>query len=131
MYLLGLKEDYEHDGRVITQVLAKPNKALSGSGVNALGDCYKQLNSSVGEFGTATLQASTQAIESDTPGDSQYLATDRVLAGLNLARDRLAGVIKGELEAAAFQNTSVHSATGLTVACNALIGVAQHLASAH
>ena len=44
---------------------------------------------------------------------------------------RLAGVIKGELEAAAFQNTSVHSATGLTVACDALIGVAQHLASAH
>jgi len=131
MYLLGLKDDYEHDGRVITQVLAKPNKALSGQGVNALGDCYKQLNSSVGEFGTATLQTATQAIESDSPGDSQYLATDRVLAGLNVARDRLAGVIKGDLEAAAFQNAPVHHATGLTLACNALIGVAQHLASAH
>jgi hypothetical protein len=131
MYLLGLKDDYEHDGRVITQVLTKPNKALSGQGVNALGDCYKQLNSSVGEFGTATLQTATQAIESDSPGDSQYLATDRVLAGLNLARDRLAGVIKGELEAAAFQNAPVRGATGLTVACNALIGAAQHLASGH
>jgi len=54
-----------------------------------------------------------------------------VLAGLNVARDRLAGVIKGDLEAAAFQNAPVHHATGLTVACNALIGVAQHLASAH
>jgi hypothetical protein len=131
MYLLGLKDDYEHDGRVVTQVLTKPNKALTGQGVNALGDCYKQLNSSVGEFGTATLQAATQAIESDSPGDSQYLATDRVLAGLNLARDRLAGVIKGELEAAAFQNAPVRGAIGLTVACNALIGAAQHLASGH
>jgi len=131
MYLLGLKDDYEHDGRVITQVLTKPNKALSGPGVNALGDCYKQLNSSVGEFGTATLQAATQAIESDSPGDSQYLATDRVLAGLDVARDRLAGVIKGELEAAAFQNAQVRGTTGLTVACNALIGAAQQLAAGH
>ena len=48
MYLLGLKDDYEHDGRVITQVLTNPNKALSRPGVTALGDCYKQLNSSVG-----------------------------------------------------------------------------------
>ncbi|HET7245194.1 MAG TPA: hypothetical protein VFJ07_10210, partial [Streptosporangiaceae bacterium] len=131
MYLLGLKDDYEHDGRVITQVLSKPNKALSGQGVNALGDCYKQLNSSVGEFGTATLQAATQAIESDSPGDSRYLATDRVLAGLDVGRDRLAGVIKGDLEAAAFQNAPVHGATALTVACNVLVGAAQHLASGH
>ena len=32
MYLTGLKDDYEHDGRVITQILADPNRALSGSG---------------------------------------------------------------------------------------------------
>src|SRR5499427_9381969 len=65
MYLLGLRDDYEHDGRVITQVLTNPNSALTGRGVTALGDCYKQLNSSVGEFGTATLQASTKAVESN------------------------------------------------------------------
>jgi len=127
MYLLGLRDDYEHDGRVITQVLTHPNAALSGPGVTALGDCYKQLNSSVGEFGTSTLQLATKAIESNSPGDRQYLATDRVLAGLDVARDRLAGVIKGALEAAAFQNAPVRGASGLTVACNVLVGVAQHL----
>ncbi|HEV3068180.1 MAG TPA: hypothetical protein VGY50_10050 [Streptosporangiaceae bacterium] len=127
MYLLGLRDDYEHDGRVITQILTSPNAALSGPGVAALGDCYKQLNSSVGEFGTATLQAATTAIESNSPGDRQYLATDRVLTGLNVARDRLAGVIKNELEAAAFQNAPVRGAVGLTVACRVLIGLAQHL----
>ncbi len=131
MYLLGLKDDYEHDGRVITQVLTHPNAALSGHGVAALGDCYKQLNSSVGEFGTATLQFATRGIESSTPGDKQYLATDRVLGGLDVARDRLAGVIKGDLEAAAFQNAPVRGAFGLTVACNVLVGAAQHLASGH
>ena len=131
MYLLGLKDDYEHDGRVITQVLTHPNAALSGHGVTALGDCYKQLNSSVGEFGTATLQFATRAIESNSPGDRQYLATDRVLGGLDVARDRLAGVIKGDLEAAAFQNAPVRGAFGLTVACNVLVGAAEHLASGH
>jgi hypothetical protein len=131
MYLLGLKDDYEHDGRVITQVLTNPDAALSGRGVTALGDCYKQLNSSVGEFGTSTLQVATKAIESNSPGDRQYLATDRVLAGLDVARDQLAGVIKGDLEAAAFQNAPVRGATSLTLACNVLIGAAQHLASGH
>ena len=33
IYLTGLKDDYEHDGRVITQILADPNHALSGPGV--------------------------------------------------------------------------------------------------
>jgi hypothetical protein len=128
MYLLGLKDDYEHDGRVITQILTSPNAALSGQGVTALGDCYKQLNSSVGEFGTATLQASTKAIESNSPGDKQYLKTDRVLAGLNIARDKLAGVIKGDLEAAAFQNAPIPHAVGLTASCNALISFAERFA---
>jgi hypothetical protein len=131
MYLLGLKDDYEHDGRVITQVLSHPNAALSRPGVTALGDCYKQLNSSVGQFGTATLQVATKAVESNSPGDREYLATDRALGGLDVARDRLAGVIKGDLEAAAFQNAPVRGATVLTAACDVLIGAAQHLASGH
>jgi hypothetical protein len=131
MYLLGLKDDYEHDGRVISQVLTHPNAALSGPGVSALGDCYKQLNSSVGEFGTATLQAATTGIESNSPGDRQYLAADRALAGLDIARDRLAGVIKNDLEAAAFQNAPVRGAVGLTVACHVLIGLAEHLGAGH
>jgi hypothetical protein len=131
MYLLGLKDDYEHDGRVVTQILTHPNAALSGPGVSALGDCYKQLNSSVGEFGTATLQAATTAIESNTPGDRKYLATDRALAGLDVGRDRLAGVIKNDLEAAAFQNAPVRGAVGLTVTCHVLIGLAEHLGAGH
>jgi hypothetical protein len=129
MYLLGLKDDYEHDGRVITQVLTHPNAALSGPGVTALGVCYKQLNSSVGQFGTATLQAATKAIESNSPGDSQYLAADKALVSLDVARDQLAGQIKDDLEAAAFQNAPVNGATSLTTACRGLIGSAKQLAA--
>ena len=128
MYLLGLKDDYEHDGRVITQVLTHPNRALTGTGVTDLGLCYKQLNSSVGKFGTATLKFATKGIESNSPGDKHYLATDKMLRTLNVARDRLAGVIKQELENAAFDNTRVRNVSSLTGACEGLISTAEHLA---
>jgi len=131
MYLTGLKDDYEHDGRVITQILTSPNAALSGPGVAALGDCYKQLNSSVGEFGTATLQFATKGIESRSPGDEQYLATDNELRKLDIARDQLAGAIKQDLENAAFQNTSVTHVSDLTTACEGLVSAAQQLAQGH
>ena len=107
MYLAGLRDDYEHDGRVITQILTDPNGALSGRGVTRLGECYKQLNSSVGDFGAATLVASTNAIESTSSGDSTFTSVEGQLRALEVARDHLADVIKGELEAAAFQDKPV------------------------
>ncbi|MDR3082693.1 MAG: hypothetical protein LBV60_17495, partial [Streptomyces sp.] len=129
MYLAGLRDDYEHDGRVISQILSDPNGALSGSGVAALGDCYKQLNSSVGQFGTATLQAATKAIESNTSRDHLYRSTDAALTALERSRDSLVGTVKGELEAAAFQNRPVRGTAGQTVACQALIRSAERLAA--
>jgi len=130
LYLLGLRDDYEHDGRVITQVLTRPNHALSGPGVTALGECYKQLYSSVGEFGANTLQADTNAIESTTPGDSLYLHVDAQLRLLEFARDHLADQIKGELEAAAFQDKPIFGASLQILACRGLIHAAERVASA-
>ena len=130
MYLLGLRDDYEHDGRVITQILSNPNFALSQPGVTALGECYKQLNSSVGEFGAYTLQADTSALESSTPGDSEYLRVDAELRALDVARDRLAEQIKGELEDAAFQDKPMFGIIFQIGACRALIHAASAVASA-
>jgi hypothetical protein len=93
-----------------------------------LGECYKQLNSSVGRFGTASLQFATKGIESNTSGDRRYLATDKELRKLDVARDRLAGVIKRDLENAAFENTRVNHVSDLTGACEGLISAAEHLA---
>ncbi|HEX9064235.1 MAG TPA: hypothetical protein VF843_03955, partial [Streptosporangiaceae bacterium] len=128
LYLAGLRDDYEHDGRVITQILTDPNRALSGPGVTELGDCYKQLNSSVGQFGTDTLIASTNAVESNSAGDATYQHVNHLLAVLEKARDGLAGTIKGELEAAAFGNAPVHGAFAQTVACKGLLTAAHQLA---
>jgi hypothetical protein len=129
MYLLGLRDDYEHDGRVITQVLADPNHALGARGVTALGECYKQLNSSVGEFGAYTLQADTNAVESSTAGDYLYKSVDAQLRGLEFARDHLAEQIKGELEAAAFQDRTIFGIRTQIGACRALIRAAHRVAN--
>src|SRR5690349_5753927 len=130
VYLAGLKDDYEHDGRVITEILTAPNRALAAPGVTSLGACYKQLNSSVGQFGAATLHAATAAIESSTPGDARYRVVDASLAGLDKLRDSLALRVKGELEAAAFGDQPIAGAAGQTVVCNGLIRAASALPGA-
>ncbi len=128
MYLTGLTDDYEHNGRVITQLLADPNHALRGPGVARLGACYKQLNSSVGQFGNDTLRAATAAVESNTPGDSEFTQVNAALSGLEKVRDALALRLKGELEAAAFGDKPIYGATGQTFACQAVIASAGVLA---
>ena len=128
MYLTGLKDDYEHDGRVITEALSDPNHALSAPGVASLGACYKQLNSSVGQFGDSTLRASTAAVESSTAGDAEFKAVNAALAGLERLRDGLALRVKGELEAAAFGGRPVIGAAGQTATCRGIIAAAGALA---
>jgi hypothetical protein len=129
LYLAGLRDDYQSDGRVITQILAHPNHALRQAGVTGLGECYKQLYSSVGQFGAATLTSSTNAIESNSPGDSTYLGVDSALRALQAARDKLAILIKGELSGAAFDNATIHGVGLQAGACEAVIHGAQKLAA--
>jgi hypothetical protein len=128
LYLTGLKDDYEHDGRVVTEILSHPNSALGAPGVAALGACYKQLNSSVGQFGNFTLKASTKAVESSTGSDAEYKAVNAALTGLDRLRDSIVLRIKADLEAAAFGDQTIHGAQGQTTACQAAIAAAGVLA---
>ena len=133
MYLTGLKDDYTEDGRVITQILGQPAPdRLSSPQATKLGVCYKQLNSSVGELGTATLGASTNAVESSSPGDAVFNATNADLSAIDTARDHLAGQIKNELWRAEFAHHPLNLALARaqTAACWSLIGYADHLAIA-
>jgi hypothetical protein len=133
LYLAGLRDDYQSDGRVISEILASPRRTLGSRPVEALGQCYKQLNSSVGEFGTSTLEASTRALESASPGDSEYRATETALTLLERARDAVAGQIKRALSSAEFGDSGLHGGfgrgdRGLLFACNAIIAAAGRLA---
>ncbi len=129
MYLTGLRDRYIHDGRVISQILTHPNRALRQRGVTLLGECYKQLNASVGKFAAFTIAADTAAINSTSTGDATYLSVVSKLRKLEVARDRLAIRIKNALNAAAFGNERVSHLDQLIVGCLLTIGAAHHLAT--
>jgi len=128
LWLAGLRDDYRSDGRVISEVLTQPGATLAAPTVQALGQCYKQLNSSGGGFGTSTLQASTRALESTSTGDEAYLDTEQALTQLEGARDTLAGQIKQALDAAEFDGAQIPNAAELLTACTDLITQAGGLA---
>ena len=57
LHLAGSTDDYQTDGRVITQALAlRPRRSATA----ALAVAYQQINSSVGEFATDTLIADSR-----------------------------------------------------------------------
>jgi hypothetical protein len=111
-----------------SEVLAAPGATLGSSKVEAVAQCYKQLNSSVGEFGTSTLKASTRALESTSDGDQVYLDTEQTLTQLEHARDAVAERIKRALDAAEFAGTPVPNAVvGLLNSCRAMVAQAEGL----
>jgi hypothetical protein len=127
MSLAGLTDDYEHDGRVITEVLTSVHGELHSPQVEALSSCYKQLNSSVGVFATGTLQADTRAIESASAGDATYQNTVSQLSSLEHGRDQLAQTIKDDLEGAEFAQSAITDPHGLTQDCQAMVTQAAQL----
>jgi hypothetical protein len=107
--LVGLKDDYRHDGRVLVEVL--DDEAVRGVGnvtqYEQLGRVYKQLNASVGQFGLATVVASTVALESGmSVNDSTYTSVMQQLQALGQQRDRLANQMADILDRPASDATS-------------------------
>jgi hypothetical protein len=127
LYLVGLRDDYVHDGRVLTPILARPNGALRNPLTERLAVCYKQLDSSVGVFGTDTLLADTAAIESTSAGDATYAAVVASLTSLEQARDQVANRVKRALDAAAFRDEPVLNPRGQLRACEGVLGRAAAL----
>jgi hypothetical protein len=103
--LVGLRDDYRHDGRVLLDVLDRNAVRIAGNreALIALGQIYKQLDAAVGAFGTAIVSADTHAVIGGTPSDdSQYVAFERKLMNLTNDRDALALKISNFLESATF-----------------------------
>ncbi len=100
LHLVGLHDDYQTDGQVITQALTSPTGALAQ--VAELGELYQQINSSVGEFATDTLIADSKALASGSASDdSRYADEQRTLAEMAAHRDRVATLMKATLARAA------------------------------
>lgn len=94
--LLGLKPDYQPDGRVITQILTpRVDKGSNSRSFTELGDLYKQLNAPYGIFAHFLIVASTNGIKAD---DATYLATEKQIQRLTTKRDKLAQQMKNALD---------------------------------
>jgi arylsulfatase A-like enzyme len=110
MVLLGLRDDYSHDGRALTEEFAgwaRPGATRKGS-FTKVARIYKQLDAAVGQFGLATLSASTRAIESGNASeDGTYTELENKLAALTNDRNALATQMINLLEGAEFGGTSI------------------------
>jgi hypothetical protein len=128
LHLVDLSDDYQTDGRVISQALAHPSAALSAT--EKLASAYQQLNSSVGAFATDTLLADSAALASGSAGsDTAYHVEQVRLEHLADARDALAGSIKVLLAQAAEGHLPPPGVVTAAVArSNALLGQAHDLA---
>jgi hypothetical protein len=109
LMLLGLHDDYLHDGRAITEPLyawALPQALRAHrETLLRLGAVYKQINAAVGQLGLDSLQISTQALESGSPaGDSTYTTLENQLATITARRNALAAQMQALLESATFDN---------------------------
>jgi hypothetical protein len=106
LFLAGLKDDYQHDGRVLVEDLkgwaVSPLAGDRGHFLQ-LARVYKQIEAPVGQLGLATLKSSTRALESGTDAnDSTYTSIENRLQSLTTRRDSLGAQIIAILEAAEF-----------------------------
>jgi len=103
--LVGLQDDYSHDGRVLVEELkgfAIPKAVRNSGKFEELARVYKQIDAGVGQLALATLKISTTALTSDAAGDATYQNLESQLTSINAERDALAGQMIGLLEGAEF-----------------------------
>ena len=107
--LTGLADDYLHDGRVLVEGLERraTPKALGAhrEAVARLGQAYEQLNASFGAF--ALQHAPGLDHRADLLRRGQYERIEGRIAELTQERDALAGRIKSQLDAAAFDGRRI------------------------
>jgi hypothetical protein len=108
MGLVGLKDDYAHDGRVLFEVL-NDNAVLHGKQgdsdvIMRLAQAYKDINAPVGRLGRKTFAISTAALNGD---DGTYTRLEAGLARLTDARNAIAQKMIDMLEGVAFDNKSI------------------------
>jgi hypothetical protein len=111
--LLGLHDDYRHDGRTVTEIAQDwampPALRARPETLALLGGVYKQVNAPFGQFAKDLLAASTHALKSgSSTDDSEYTKIEGRIQNLTDQRDVLASQIKALLDGAEFKGQSVN-----------------------
>jgi hypothetical protein len=132
MALLGLKDDYVHDGRVLAEWIeshALPDGIRDRQeNYVELATIYKQLDAPLGSVGRNSLVYANRSITGNDASYARYLNT---IAGITGERDSLAATIKTALDNAAFANQPIDEGAedGLGHRANALIDRVEDLAN--
>jgi hypothetical protein len=135
MSLLGLQDDYSHDGRVLAETFtgwAIPRTVKKSGNYVQLAQVYKQIEAIAGQLGLASLQVSTRALASGSAGDdSTYAQLENQLISITGQRDALAAQIVGLLEGAAFNGQVIDKtqAQNLIAQAQALLNQVKTLAA--
>jgi hypothetical protein len=112
MSLIGLRDDYSHQGRVITQIMGEngdgESRLQQDEGLNELGAIWKQINAPVGQLSLDSLVFATRATLSGTDtSDAAYVAADAKIATWTTRRNALSRQIESVLEGAEFRGRDV------------------------
>jgi hypothetical protein len=83
--LTGLKDDYAHQGRPITEIMSNED-----AGTNELAFAYKQINAPVGQLSLDSVRFATKATLSNSSGDQTYIDADATIAAWTAERNALA-----------------------------------------
>jgi hypothetical protein len=121
--LVGLKDDYVHDGRVVTEALqdfAVPRAVKRSVGFEVLAGIYKQLNAPFGSFGMATLRASTKALASTDSNDGTYNSIEGQIQSLTAKRDALTSKMITLMNGAEFGGQSFSALQTLSLSLQGL-----------
>jgi hypothetical protein len=108
MALLGLKDQYVHDGRVLVENLeahALPHSLRDSLfAYTALAQAYKQINATKGPLGVNSLVAANRAITGNDAAYNQFLIR---IGAITTERDELASQMIALLNGAAFENKPI------------------------
>lgn len=124
MVILGLKDDYAHDGRVLAEILdpsAHPSAMQPPDAYIALARAFKSINAPREVLGQATLALATSGVLADDAGYANYLQR---IATITNVRDILVQLAVPVLDGAAFNATPINPGfvQGFVGKSNFLIG---------
>jgi hypothetical protein len=107
--LIGLTDDYAHDGRVLfeafTEEAARGSLRAHQDMLSDLATAYKAINAPLGELGFLTLTGiSTTALKAD---DATYSVLEAKIRAITAKRNDIAGQMIAMLEDAAFRNRPI------------------------
>jgi hypothetical protein len=134
--LLGLHDDYQTDGRAVTEIANENALPVSlrvhHPSLERLGDVYKQLMASFGSFSMDTLAASSRALASGSSSDdSTYTTVEGQISSLTDQRNDLAADIRTGINQAEFggRNLSENQIRAWIASANDLLAQAHALAN--